>query len=368
MLHIYENCFSDRKITKIGVRSGVIAEPIPQNGEETVVTDLHGLHVYPGLVDIHTHGCVGHDTMDGSADSLAVMAVFLAKNGILSWLPTTMTENFEKIHRAVGTSLPKEGAEVLGFHAEGPYINPAKRGAQDEKYIKSPDMNEFSSLLGEKGVKIVTVAPEMPGADIFIKSCHDCGCVVSVGHTEADYGQTLSAAKAGAECLTHVFNAMPPLLHRAPGPIGAAIDENMYVQVICDGLHIQKSVIKMLYRTFGRDRMILISDSMRATGLSDGDYDLGGQNVHVRNSVARTDDGALAGSTSTLFDCVKKAVEFGIPEADAFYMASRTPCSLMSFDRKGRLDIGCDADFIALDENLDIKLVIKGGRAISENK
>ncbi len=365
MLHIYENCFSDRKITKLGVRDGVIVEPIPQEGERTVVTDLHGLHVYPGLVDIHTHGCVGCDTMDGTADSIAVMAEFLAKNGTLSWLPTTMTEDFEKIRRAVFTPLPENGAEVLGFHAEGPYINPSKRGAQNEKFIKNPDLCEFSALLGKKGVKLVTVAPEMPGAIRFIQNC---GCVVSVGHTEADYDQTVAAAKAGATCLTHVFNAMPPLLHRAPGPIGAAIDENMYVQVICDGLHIQKSVIKMLYRTFGRDRMILISDSMRATGLSDGDYDLGGQTVHVRNSVARTDDGALAGSTSTLLDCVKKAVEFGIPEADAFYMASRTPCSLMSLDRKGRLDVGCDADFIALDEKLDIKLAVKGGRTISENK
>lgn len=321
------------------------------------VIDLHGLKLYPGLVDIHAHGCVGADTMDADARGLEKMSSFLLEHGTTSWLPTTMTESVESIRAAVMTELPYEGAEVLGFHAEGPYINPRKKGAQNREFIKCPEAADFDGLSDR--VKMITLAPEMAGCLEFIKSCP---AVVSIGHTDADYECALAAADAGAKCLTHTFNAMPPMLHRAPGPIGAAIERDMYVQVICDGLHIHKSVIKMLYRTFGRERMVLISDSMRATGLCDGRYVFGGQGIDVKGGVARVlSDGALAGSTSTIFDCVKAAVEFGIPEIDAFYMATHTPCALMGFASKGTLDIGADADIIGVDDNLEIKLIVKGG-------
>ena len=168
---------------------------------------------------------------------------------------------------------------------------------------------------------------------------------------------------AGAMCLTHTFNAMPPLHHRNPGPIGAAIEKNIYAQVICDGLHIHKSVIQMLYRTFGADRMVLISDSMRATGMPDGEYEFGGQKITVTNKVARTEDGAIAGSTSTLFTCVKKAVEFGIPMPDAFKMASETPAKLMKLN-KGRIAAGFDADIITVSKNLDLTRVFINGNPV----
>ena len=319
--------------------------------------DLGGDFVFPGLIDIHSHGCIGYDTMDGNY--LGEIAEFEAKNGITTWYPTTMTMSIDKIKSVVNPEIPRfeNAANIAGFHMEGPYISPKYKGAQNEKYIKSPVMAEFNEF---NNIKMVTLAPELDGSIDFIK---ECPAVVSLGHTAADYETAAAAMDAGAMCLTHTFNAMPPLHHRNPGPIGAAIEKNIYAQVICDGLHIHKSVIQMLYRTFGADRMVLISDSMRATGMPDGEYEFGGQKITVTNKVARTKDGAIAGSTSTLFTCVKKAVEFGIPMRDAFKMASETPAKLMKLN-KGRIAEGFDADIITVSKNLDLTRVFINGTPI----
>lgn len=357
MVTLFTNCLCEGTRRDLAIKDGKIVSVDICDISHANVIDLHGLRLYPGLVDIHAHGCVGADTMDADADALAKMSEFLLENGTTSWLPTTMTESIKKIRAAVMTELPTDGAEVLGFHTEGPYINPKRKGAQNEMFIKSPEAADFDGV--SHRVKMITLAPEMTDCLEFIKNS---SAVISIGHTDADHECTLAAADAGAKCLTHAFNAMPPLHHRAPGPIGAAIERGMYVQVICDGLHIHKSAITMLYRTFGRDRMVLISDSMRATGLCDGRYIFGGKDIDVKDGVARVaSDGALAGSTSTLFDCVKTAIGFGIPEIDAFYMATRTPCALMGFLNKGRLDIGADADIIGVGDDLKIRLIVKGG-------
>ncbi len=331
----------DGKITFVG--------KLPENG-----IDLNNYKVFPGLIDIHCHGCIGYDTMDG--DHLEDMAEYLAKNGTTSWLPTTMTMSMESISKVVNIDIPHNiSCNILGFHMEGPYISSKYKGAQNEAFIKPPSIEEFKRL---KNIKIVTVAPEIENAMEFIKNCN---AVVSLGHTDCDYECGIRAIENGAACLTHTFNAMPPLHHRNPGLIGAAIEKEIYIQVICDGLHIHKSIIKMLYKTFGADRMILISDSMCATGLADGNYIFGGQEIAVRNSVARTLEGALAGSTSVLFSCVKKAIEFGIPEKDAFKMASETPGRLLRL-KKGIIEAGYDADFIVTDREYNIKKTIVNGR------
>lgn len=347
---ILKNCLVDGNITDITVENGKITEvaKTDRDGE-----DMGGMRVYPGLVDIHTHGMIGYDTMDG--DKLSEMSEYLLKNGITSWLPTTMTVAFDDIARVVNATIPQKGANILGFHMEGPYISPKHKGAQNEKYIKNPSVEEFSKL---KNVKMVTIAPELSGSLDFIKKC---GAVVSLGHTDCTYDEAIAAIDAGAMCLTHTFNAMPPLHHRAPAAIGAAFDKRAYAQVICDGLHIHPSVIRILYRLFGKERMVLISDSMRATGMPDGKYEFGGQEITVENHIARAPDGAIAGSTSTLMTCVKKAIEFGIPESDAFYMASRTPCELMGFN-KGKIEKGYDADLIVLDDKLELSATVLGGR------
>ncbi|HAL63844.1 MAG TPA: N-acetylglucosamine-6-phosphate deacetylase [Clostridiales bacterium] len=335
---IYKNAKINGEIKDIRIENGKFTEIGKIN--ETGI-DLQGQTVIPGLIDIHTHGAVGVDTMDGK--DIEKISEYLLENGITSWLPTTMTVDMEDIKRVTDTIPETKGAKILGYHLEGPYISKNRKGAQNEKYIKNPDITEFESL---KNIKMVTLAPELSGSMEFIQKCN---AVVSIGHTDCDYETAVNAIKNGAKCLTHTFNAMPPLNHRNPGPIGAAIDENIYVQVICDGLHIHKSVITMLYRTFGADRMILISDSMRATGISDGEYEFGGQMIDVKNGIARTKDGALAGSTSNLMDCVKKAISFGIPKADAIKMASETPAKLLGV-KKGKIEVGYDADFVVVDD------------------
>lgn len=340
---IYKNAKINGEIKDIRVKNGKFAEigKINENG-----IDLEGQTVIPGLIDIHTHGAMGVDTMDG--ENINKISEYLLKNGVTSWLPTTMTMDFADIKRVTDRIPETKGAKILGYHLEGPYISPIYKGAQNEKYIKNPDIAEFESL---KNIKMVTLAPELTGSMEFIKNCK---AVVSIGHTDCDYETAIEAIKNGAKCLTHTFNAMSPLHHRNTGPIGAAIDENIYVQVICDGLHLHKSIIKMLYRTFGADRMILISDSMRATGLADGEYEFGGQMIDVKNGIARTKDGALAGSTSNLLTCVKKAIEFGIPKEDAIKMATETPANLLGI-KKGKIEIGYDADFVVVDDNTNVK-------------
>ena len=351
---IFKNCNINGKLQDIRTENGIIVKIGKLCGDGT---DLGGAKVFPGLIDIHSHGCIGYDTMDG--DKLGEMSRYLAKQGVTSWLPTTMTMDMDTIKKVVNIDIPKtNGAEILGFHMEGPYISRNRKGAQNEEYIKAPDINEFNSL---NNIKMITLAPELYRSMPFIEQC---GALVSIGHTEAGYDCAMEAIERGARCLTHTFNAMPPLGHRAPGPVGAAIDKDIYVQVICDGLHIHKSLIKMLYRTFGERRMILISDSMRATGLEDGEYEFGGQRITVTNSIARTQGGAIAGSTSTLLQCVKKAIELGIPEQAAFDMASKTPAELLELN-KGRIDPGYDADFIAVDEKNNVIMTVKAGRIIS---
>lgn len=337
------------RLCRITVQDGKILDVREERTDEptppgAAVYDAGGARVFPGLVEIHAHGCGGHDTMDG--DALSAMAADFHRAGVTTWYPTTMTESTGRIRAALSQTTDGRGARIPGFHLEGPYISRIYKGAQNEAYIKAPDEAEFASF---PNVALVTVAPELPGAMEFIRRAAARGIRVSIGHTDCDYDTACAAFDAGAVCLTHTCNAMHPFLHRAPGPIGAAIDKHAYVQVIADGLHLHRSMVTMLYRTFGRDRMILISDSMQATGLGDGDYCFGGQPVAVRAGVARTADGALAGSTTTLYGCVRQAVAMGIPEEDALYMATVTPARMMGL-RAGEILPGYAADFILLDQ------------------
>ncbi len=339
----------------IVVEDGRIAQ-IGQVSEEGI--DLHGDNVFAGLIDLHAHGCIGWDTMDGAR--LADMSRFQAACGVTAWLPTTMTMDAETIRRVTNAPLKQvaDGAQVLGFHMEGPYISERYKGAQNAAHIRMPDLTEFRTF---DRVRLVTIAPELPGSMEFIQ---DCGVPVSIGHTACDYDTATRAIQAGACCLTHICNAMPPLHHRETGPIGAAAEHGCYAQLICDGLHVHKSMVLALYRLFGPDRLMLISDSMRATGMPDGTYEFGGQTITVTDRVARTADGALAGSTSTLLDCVKTAISFGIPESDAFAMASRTPATMLGLN-KGQLAVGFDADFITVNDRYELTGVVIGGRQMA---
>ena len=356
MKTIFKNACVNGKLTDFTVEDGkfVSFEKTAEPG-----LDLGGKRVLPGLMDVHIHGGVGCDVMDGG-DAMPTISAFLAKNGVTSFLPTTMTMGMDTIREALAVD-PAEakGAKALGYHLEGPYIAMSRRGAQNPAFIRKPDLKEFETL---PNVRMVTIAPEEDEELAFTKNCK---AVVSVGHTDATFEQTAAALDAGAVCLTHTFNAMPPLLHRAPGPIGAAIEKNAYVQLICDGFHVMKSTVLMLYRTFGRERVVLISDAIRATGFPDGHYEFGGQEIVVAGGHATLLDGTVAGSTSTLLNDVKTAISFGIPEEDALYMASRTPAKLMG-ENKGLLEPGFDADFIVTDEDLNIFATFVGGNKVYE--
>lgn len=353
---ILKNAFVDGKITDIVVRAGKIVS-IGKTSTKGEFVDIGGKRLFPGLIDIHSHGCIGVDTMEAHSLEMAEMCRFMKKNGVTTWLPTTMTVDMSDIEKTTGQKIPdigEDGCDIVGFHMEGPYINKKYKGAQNEAHIKNPSVEEFKRL---KGVRMVTVAPELEGAEELIRYCAENGIVVSLGHTDCDFDYADAAFKAGAKCLTHTFNAMPPMLHRAPGPIGAALVNDGYAQVICDGQHIHRAAIMALYRMFGADRMVLISDSMHATGLGDGKYVFGGLDITVKDGFARTENGVLAGSTTTLMGCVKKAIEFGIPAEDAFKMASQTPGRLMGL-KKGKIEVGYDSQFIVVDDNYELVKVL----------
>ena len=340
-------------ICDIGIEEGKIAF-IGKTDEDG--TDLCGMRVYPGLVDVHSHGCIGYDTMDAE-DHLREMAEFQLSNGTTTWYPTTMTMSFDDITRAVTRKTDFEnGANIPGFHMEGPFINPKHKGAQSEKHIFKPDYSKIREL---NSVKIVTIAPELPGSRRFIE---ECPALICLGHSDADYDTARGAFRAGVRCLTHTFNAMPGIHHRMPGPIAAAFDtDGIYAQIIADGNHIHESVLRMIIRILGEERIVLISDSMRATGMEDGEYTLGGEAVFVKGGVARCEDGRLAGSTSTLLDCVRYLAAHGISADSAFRMASEVPARMMGLN-KGKIEVGYDADLIAVDNDNNLVKVMKNGR------
>lgn len=343
---VLKNVCLEGQITDIVIdrESGKIRSVTPTS---LLGRDMQGATVVAGLVDIHAHGFLGHDVMDG--DKLEEMSLYLAENGVTAWCPTTTTNALSELRQVVTGVLPRHGAQVLGFHLEGPYISHRYCGALNTDHARLPDPADFAGL--EKHIALMTLAPELTGAMAYIKSAP---FPIAVGHTEADYACAVAAFRAGAACVTHTFNAMPPMHHREPSVVGAALTENAYVQVISDGIHLHPAVVLALYRMFGSDRMILISDAISATGLSDGDYMLGGKKVLVRGGVARNEAGALSGSTVTLAECVRRAVSFGIPREEALKMASATPAAMLGV-KKGRIAPGYDADILVVDDALHVR-------------
>ncbi len=351
---ILNNCLIAGKLWSLTLENGKIAAISPQPVEGGV--DVGGKRVIPGLVDVHTHGMLGYDTMDADFETLCRV---YASCGTTSFLPTTMTMGYDDLQKVTDAQIDFAGAKILGFHFEGPYIAASQKGAQDPNNIKNPCFEDLSRF---QNIRMITVAPEKEGSEAFIH-CASKDIVVSLGHTDCDYETARSAFEWGATCLTHTYNAMPPFHHRAPGPIGAAFDRNMYVQVICDGLHVAPSVMLATYKMFGADRMVMISDSIRSAGLPDGTYEAGGLTIVKQDGVARVvDSGALAGSSSTLWDCVRTAVKCGIPFDDAVQMATATPAQLIGAPHKGRIAVGCDADLLIINDQMDIDTVIVRGQ------
>ncbi len=336
-----------------------------------MVTDAAGNYVIPGLTDIHFHGCMGSDCCDGTVEAFQTIARYELSQGITSITPATMTmseEVLSQICRAAKTyrdTAEENAADFCGLYMEGPFINAAKKGAQNEKYITPADtamLNRLQDLSGNM-LRTVAIAPETAGAMDFIRE-NNSRVNISIAHTAADYDTAKEAIACGASQLTHTYNAMPPFSHRAPGPIGAAADDDhCRAELICDGIHIHPAVVRTTFKMFGDDRIIFISDSMRAAGLADGQYDLGGQNVTVKGNLAVLEDGTIAGSVTNLMDCVRTAVhDMGIPFASAVKCAAVNPAKAVGiYDAYGSLTPGKFANIVILDKNLDIKTVLHHG-------
>lgn len=319
--------------------------------------------IVPGLVDIHSHGCFGHDTCDADREGLLSMIRFEESQGITSYFPTTMTFFEDRLTDIVKVikDVSKETKTIKGIYLEGPFISEKRCGAQNPEFILRPDFDMLERLNEASGnlIKIVAIAPEVEGAKDFIDKCNGKYCL-SIAHTDADYETARAAMESGVGHVTHLYNAMPPYSHREPGVIGAAMEsDDVKVEMIADGIHIAPVVVRNTFRQFGKDRIILISDSMEATGMPDGQYFLGGQEVKVKGRLATLSSGTIAGSVSTLFDCVRAAVKMGIPREAALVSATKTPAKEVGiFDRVGSLSPGKDADIVICDKDLNVKKVI----------
>jgi len=342
------------------------AKDTPESG-----TDLKGAAVIPGLIDIHTHGNSGVDFSDGNKEGLSAMAGYLLKNGITGFLPTSMTlpeKDLKKAFEAARDLVSEkygDCAEILGIHMEGPFLSKEHKGAQNPDYLIPPDADMFFRLQDASGnlIKIVDVAPETEGAFELIREISKKGkCRISLAHTDADYDTAAEAFDMGAAHVTHLFNGMRPMHHRNPGVIGAACDrDDVTVELICDGIHVHPSVVRTAFKLFSH-RICLISDSLRCCGLPDGEYELAGQTVILKGREARLKDGTLAGSVANLFDCMKNAIDFGVPVALAIEAATLTPAKALGIeDHAGAIKNGNNADFIICDDKMNIKEVYKNG-------
>lgn len=339
--------------------SGHFGKILPDEVPEDAI-DLQGATVIPGLIDVHTHGNSGEDFSDGSLEGLKKMALFLAGKGITSFAPASMTLPYDTLEKAFSTAAKLHaepvsgGARLMGIQMEGPFFSEKKKGAQNGEYLRLPDFDAFAKLYESCGglVRIVDVAPELPGAEDFIRQAKAL-CTVSVAHTDAGYDHARQAFCAGATHLTHLFNAMPGIHHRNPGVIPAAAENpNVRAELICDGLHVHPATVRLAFRMFGGERMILVSDTLRCCGMPDGQYELGGQTVTLSGGIARLADGTIAGSATDLYRCMRNAMDFGIREEDAVRAATWNPaCAIGAEDRIGSIEEGKLADFLICTDN-----------------
>lgn len=334
--------------------------------------DLNGAYVIPGLVDVHNHGNSGFDFSDGDYEGLKTMAKYLAQNGITSFAPASMTLPYETLEKAFATGArlrdekPASCSRIMGIQMEGPFFSEKKKGAQNGDYLRNPDFAPFKKLYFDCGglIRIADLAPELPGAVEFTKEAIKL-CNVSVAHTDATYEEAKAVYDAGATHLTHLFNAMPGIHHRKPGVIGAAAEnEKVQAELICDGLHVHPSAVRMAFKLFP-GRIVLVSDALRCCGMPDGEYELGGQQVFLQGGIAKLSDGTIAGAATNLYQGMLNAIAFGIPKEEAILSATMNPAKALGYDKEiGAIESGYRADFVICDKNLNRKQVYIAGKIV----
>lgn len=366
----YNKAFLPQK-GDLAVENGVLAQvggSIPGRG-----IDLSGCTVVPGFIDIHTHGAMGGDTCDAEEKSLAGMSQHLARHGVTSFCPTTMTLPFDQLAQSLRVARDYHGYEcgayIHGVNMEGPYISAAKKGAQCGDYIRKPDFEEFLKLHEICPVCLVDVAPEAEGANEFAARAK-AYCTVSAAHTNSDYETAARAFEGGFSHATHLFNAMTQLNSRAPGVVGAVFDsDSVTAELICDGFHIAPATLRIAFQILGEERSVIVSDAMMASGLADGDFELGGQKVYVRDGKALLADGTIAASTTNLYDEFRNVLRFGIPFRQALKSCTINPARVIHADREtGSIAQGKRADLLVLDRDMEIRMVIIRGEIVVNNE
>lgn len=374
MVYTGRMCFEPGEIDIEGER----IEKVERLGIGNLTEREAQTYLLPGLVDIHFHGCAGYDFCDGTAEAVRAIASYEMAHGTTTICPATMTLPEEQLLKICAAGVTAAETEVLaegiplkdvmrGIYLEGPFISMEKKGAQNADYIRRPDfaMLERLQKAAQGMIRMVAVAPEEDGAMELIRKGAEA-FRFSVAHTCADYETAKAAMEEGAHHVTHLYNAMPPFTHRNPGVIGAAAEnEKVRAELICDGIHIHPCVVKSTFKLFGAERMVLISDSMMATGMADGEYELGGQPVTVRGNLALLRNGTIAGSATNLYDCMRTAIRMGVPLEEAVCAATFNPARAVGLEEEcGLLSPGRRADILLADKDLALLEVIKSGRTV----
>ena len=373
---IYDEAFEtvQKNITIYGERIAAIDD----RTDADTVLDLAGYTVLPGLIDIHIHGCAGYDTGEATKEALDAMSNCLVQRGVTSFCPTSMTLSFEELQRifrnVADSRLTVPGAYIHGINMEGPYIAMSKKGAQNGAYVRNPNAAEFKRLFEDCGgiIKVVDIAPECDGAQEFVREIQPI-CPVSIAHTAADYDEACQAIEWGVRHVTHLYNAQSGLTHRSPGVVGAVFDKTreygVRAEMICDGFHIHPAALRIAFAQLGEDNSIIISDSMCAAGHVDGEYDLGGQTVYVKDGKALLADGTIAASTSNVYEELRNVMRFGIPTKQAIKSATINPARAIRVDDEtGSIKEGKSADLLVVDDEFNIVLVIVRGEIKVDNR
>ena len=347
-----------------------LTEPDAARAQADEIIDAQGAYVSPGLIDVHIHGYHGVDVSDNDPEDIRKMARGLLANGVTAFLPTTLTvawSTLESVCRHMRALMEEslspdfDGAQIAGMHMEGPFINPAKRGAQNETYILAPDADRV--LPFRDVIKVITFAPEMPGGLEFTRRLRqETNIALSIGHTSANFDQAMDAIHAGVMRSTHTFNAMTPLMHREPGVVGAALNSDIYTELIPDTFHVNKGIFPMMTRLKG-NKLVLITDALRSAGMPDGEYENGGQVFVLKGIECRLKDGTIAGSVLKLNQGVRNLRDYGyIPLYAAVRAASLNAAESAHLDdRKGSLTPGKDADIILMDEDCNVlRTIVRG--------